>query len=202
MGLDVLGGLGGAGGIAGLAQPLAALVQRLINMSAGQIYVVSGRRSRAQQEALYAQYLARGKAPPVVARPGTSQHERGRAVDLGGPYGLMHRLARQLGLIFPVRGEPWHAQLGPGRSYYATGGIVRDTGPAFVHRGEGVFTPAQMRVLGAAMGDSASSGPSVYINNMPIYVGAGATETDGRRVARGFLDTLAQRRVMVDARIA
>lgn len=44
--------------------------------------IVSGRRSRASQERLWAAFL-RGDHPGPVARPGTSLHERGEAVDLG-----------------------------------------------------------------------------------------------------------------------
>lgn len=44
--------------------------------------IVSGRRSRSQQERLWARFQ-RGEHPGPVARPGTSLHERGEAVDLG-----------------------------------------------------------------------------------------------------------------------
>lgn len=52
----------------------AALAQRGIR-----VRVTSAKRSTAQQERLYA---ARGSNPYPVARPGTSKHELGLAVDL------------------------------------------------------------------------------------------------------------------------
>lgn len=39
-------------------------------------------RSVAQQAVLYAEYLARLMAPPIVAKPGTSNHGNGIAVDI------------------------------------------------------------------------------------------------------------------------
>jgi len=43
--------------------------------------VTSTRRTRREQEALYARWLA-GRNPYPVARPGTSDHELGWAVDI------------------------------------------------------------------------------------------------------------------------
>lgn len=199
--------VGGPSGIGGLAQPLAGLVQRMISMSAGQIGITSGLRSRAQQETLYAQYLARGKAPPIVARPGTSKHERGLAADLHGPYGLMHRLGKQLGLIFPVPGEPWHVELGGGgrRSLYREGGIVGSRG-GIVHPGEAVLTHAdQMGFMRLIRGRDGGTVIQVQAGAVVINMPAGATEDQARRLGgsagKGFIDVLARRSVMTDARI-
>lgn len=74
--------------------------------------ILSGARSTERQRQLYEDYLA-GRGNPANP-PGTSWHEYGSglrggewafAVDLNEPY--PHG---QPGLIFPIRGEPWHAQ--------------------------------------------------------------------------------------------
>ena len=56
--------------------------------------IVSGFRSRAAQEALWAR---RDSNPYPVARPGTSQHERGLAIDV--PPGFAPRLAGVAGAV-------------------------------------------------------------------------------------------------------
>ncbi len=50
----------------------------------GQVVLLAGSAFRdiAQQGVLYAQYLARAMLPPVVAKPGTSNHGAGIAVDI------------------------------------------------------------------------------------------------------------------------
>jgi LAS superfamily LD-carboxypeptidase LdcB len=50
-----------------------------------------------------------------VARPGTSAHERGLAVDLGGDIALAVRLVERLDLPLsrPMAHEPWHFELSP-----------------------------------------------------------------------------------------
>lgn len=50
-------------------------------------HVTSGYRSRAKQEQLYADKLA-GRHQGPVAKPGTSDHERGQAIDIGFAPGL------------------------------------------------------------------------------------------------------------------
>lgn len=47
----------------------------------------------------------------ATAIPGTSKHERGEAVDVGGDRSLAARLAPQFGLGLTVPGEPWHFEV-------------------------------------------------------------------------------------------
>jgi hypothetical protein len=100
-------------GIAGLYDPLASIVQRIVNESGGSVGVASGWRDSRKQASLFAAWKAgRGnKAAP----PGSSQHERGAAVDFSGSLGVWQRLAAKYGLVFPVKGENWHAEH-PGQS--------------------------------------------------------------------------------------
>jgi hypothetical protein len=82
--------------------------------------VNSGWRSRAYQEELFdqavAQYGSAAQAARWVARPGTSVHEAGDAVDIG-PDGAATWLARHgasYGLCQIYANEPWHYELRPG----------------------------------------------------------------------------------------
>ncbi len=76
--------------------------------------VVSDWRSRAEQQALYARYLA--GAGNLAAPPGHSMHEVGRAFDIDSSFlGAQPEVRDWLtanGWSFPVAGEPWHAEWG------------------------------------------------------------------------------------------
>ena len=111
----------GAGG--GHLHPLlASAVDSLVGASGGSIFVNSGYRSGAEQSFLWAEALKKyGSAEAAddwVAPPGTSMHERGLAVDLGGDIALALRLIERLGLPLwrPMDHEPWHFELVGSRS--------------------------------------------------------------------------------------
>jgi hypothetical protein len=101
---------------------LSRAVRRLIQAAAGRLRVVSGYRSTARQTELWEQALARyGSAEAAddwVARPGTSMHEMGLAVDLAGDLDLAVELIDRLGLPLhrPLPNEPWHFELLGGRA--------------------------------------------------------------------------------------
>lgn len=85
-----------------------------------------GTRTRAQQQAFWNAFVKRGYRPPLVAQPGTSNHEArngeklGRAADVGVErtgqnIGAVHgarAIMRRLGLCLPVPGEDWHVEEG------------------------------------------------------------------------------------------
>jgi D-alanyl-D-alanine dipeptidase len=78
------------------------------------LHVNSSYRTRAQQAALYAAYM--NGDGNLAARPGTSRHEQGNALDLslaGVPVGNFPRMRAALasrGLTFNVPSEPWHVE--------------------------------------------------------------------------------------------
>lgn len=83
------------------------------------IVLNSGWRSRAYQVLLFEEAVAeRGSesaAAAWVARPGTSVHEAGAAVDVG-PYAAIDWLVQHgadLGLCQVYANEPWHFELDP-----------------------------------------------------------------------------------------
>lgn len=105
------------GSTVGLHPDLATAVQRLVEESVGRVRVVSGLRSPERQEQLWAEALREHGSPEAaddwVARPGSSMHERGLAVDLGGDLAEAVRLIDELDLPLhrPLAHEPWHFEL-------------------------------------------------------------------------------------------
>lgn len=101
----------------GLHPDLAAAAAALVSAGAERIWVTSGWRSPDEQIVLWTEALRRygtaEEADDWVARPGTSMHERGLAVDLGGDLSLARRLIAELGLplVAPLANEPWHFEL-------------------------------------------------------------------------------------------
>lgn len=93
----------------GLEGEFGSKVSQLLAEAGGKVHIVSGRRSRAEQEELYRRYKA--GTGNLAAKPGTSNHEHGAAVDFGGDLELVAKLAPKYGLHAPVRGEPWHWEL-------------------------------------------------------------------------------------------
>lgn len=94
----------------GVNPQLAEIARKILAESGGAITISSGRRSREEQQRLYERYRA-GKGP-LAAKPGTSRHEHGEAIDFGGDMELLARLGRKYGLSNSVPGEPWHWTLG------------------------------------------------------------------------------------------
>jgi hypothetical protein len=100
----------------GLVEPFRSRVEELLRAAGGQVTVVSGFRTYAQQVALRRTngcpdiYTSPASSCDVpTARPGESQHEKGLAVDFGGNLALAATLAGGLGLkrtVMPK--EPWH----------------------------------------------------------------------------------------------
>jgi hypothetical protein len=74
-------------------------------------------RFMEEQQHEYAEYLARSKAPPQVARPGYSKHQNGVAWDVSVGGTTSSREYRALAELAPMNGwantgasfgEPWH----------------------------------------------------------------------------------------------
>jgi hypothetical protein len=98
---------GGEAGRRGLVPELTAALRRAEALLGVPVPISSGYRSAAAQRALW---TARAANPYPVARPGTSAHERGRAVDV--PRSFAERLAAvgpRVGLCRPLpRTDPVH----------------------------------------------------------------------------------------------
>jgi hypothetical protein len=75
------------------------------------ITITSGFRSRAEQEKLYAAY--KNGTGNLAAKPGTSNHESGDALDLGPPsaFAWLKQNAGRFGFKNKIASEPWHWSL-------------------------------------------------------------------------------------------
>jgi hypothetical protein len=77
-----------------------------------QIVVVSGFRSSEKQQELYDGYINHKPGYNKAAKPGTSNHEKGLAVDIEGwATSLPESTFIKFGLHRPVTGENWHVEL-------------------------------------------------------------------------------------------
>jgi hypothetical protein len=100
----------GAVGVEGLTPAMQAAVTRAGALLGAPIPISSGFRSFAQQAALWA---ARATNPYPVARPGTSMHERGLAVDVARTFvATLRGVAAAAGLCQPLPvTDPVHFEL-------------------------------------------------------------------------------------------
>ncbi len=101
-------------GFDGLEPTFAQKLQAMIAASGGKITIRSGFRSVGEQQSLWdaalKKYGSASAARKWVAPPGSSNHNKGAAVDLGGDLALAHKLAPRFGLNFPMGHEPWHVE--------------------------------------------------------------------------------------------
>lgn len=114
-------------------------LNKLLAASGGKVTVKSGKRSTARQAQLWADALKKYKDPEIadnwVARPGTSNHEKGLAADLAyadaAAKAWVHQHAAEFGLRFPMANEDWHIELlgGGGGSKKAQSAPTGKAGP-------------------------------------------------------------------------
>jgi hypothetical protein len=97
-------------GVEGLTPEMAAAVARAGALAGAPVPISSGWRSRAQQAALWA---ARHTNPYPVARPGTSRHELGLAIDVPRSFvATLRGVAAAAGLCQPLPvTDPVHFEL-------------------------------------------------------------------------------------------
>lgn len=103
------------GDVQGLDSELLSKLAQVGQRLGKKLTISSGFRSRQEQEVLYQKYL--NGTGNLAAKPGTSNHESGNAADVqvdgqnlaSNPQAK--RIALELGLHFPVPGEPWHVEL-------------------------------------------------------------------------------------------
>ncbi len=101
------GPLSSSASTAGLHRNLLASIRRAEAIIGRALRITSGLRSRAEQEALWRN---RHRNPFPVARPGTSAHERGLAVDVSPlDLGDLVPIAADVGLCRPLpEADPVH----------------------------------------------------------------------------------------------
>jgi hypothetical protein len=131
-------------GTVGMNQQLADRSQDFIQDNPG-TSMTSGVRSTADQARLYAD---RDNNPNPVAVPGTSAHERGAAVDIGGMSPAARSQLPQYGLAQPVANDPPHVQLAAQPTAAApTPGVAKVSG---------AISPAVLQAATSPYADSAT----------------------------------------------
>jgi len=163
----------------GMQEPMKSAVINMLTAGGGRIHVSSGVRSNARQQQLWANALNKYGDPEIadnwVARPGTSNHEHGWAVDITGDKAWAHQVAGQFGMGFPLGNEDWHmewagehrpgsATAGPGGQWQ--GGVMYDlnyTDPTAVQDPQDVLANRLHSVLNIIGLDPASAGPGVTV---------------------------------------
>lgn len=100
----------GVGGIEGLTPAMQAAIARAEALLGQPVPITSGWRSPAQQQWLWDH---RDTNPYPVARPGTSMHERGLAIDVPSWFvAPLRSVAAEAGLCFPLpESDPIHFEL-------------------------------------------------------------------------------------------
>ena len=110
---DALTGVSLDGVNPSLVSNLSKAATEFFQRTGKKVIVNSGKRSTERQAQLYDAYI-HGRSPYPAARPGTSMHEKGLAVDIDvNQAAMMDQLGilRKYGLDRPVQGDPVHIQL-------------------------------------------------------------------------------------------
>lgn len=149
-----------------LVDPLASRLLALLELFGGRVLIISGRRSYAEQSVLWNNYLVGGN---LAARPGTSNHEKGRAADLrivdsSVTWQQVHDIGATYGLRFPIASEDWHVEedpawvepeepdMTPQDLAHALGGTLDGFGRVVIPLGDGQLYPIG-NVLGFIHGE-------------------------------------------------
>ena len=148
--------------LAGLAEPLRSRLGLLLAGTGDRVWIVSGRRSIEEQAQLRRAHCGTSwsdvwrkpanQCSPPTAIPGSSKHESGQAVDLGGDLALAERLGQALGMGTPIESEDWHFEISA-TAHALTGGdpggVVTDKIGDVLDGPAGVVTDAVGSALGA-----------------------------------------------------
>lgn len=116
------------GKIQGLNQRLLAALCATAEELGSPITVVSGFRSIEEQRRLFEGFKKGLPGFNMAAPPGKSNHNFHTAADIR-PRLAGNAVAARHGLLFPVRGEPWHAEIADAKSQAVRAEPVYEGGP-------------------------------------------------------------------------
>lgn len=175
-------------GFEGLDPMFGARLRKMIADSGGRIWLNSGFRSVERQAQLYDEAVRKygeAGAGKWVAPPGKSNHNHGRAGDLGFTdegREWAHANAHRYGLHFPMSWEPWHiepldtavdpnfdAYTEPPLDHAAIGSPEQLNDPAYQMTKILAILDQDVR----AAFDPAASGPDIAAAGSPLDVSAG-----------------------------
>lgn len=170
-------GFARGGMVTGDTDVLPALMSRLQAMSqqtGRSIFIQSGRRTLAEQAALFAQ-----KGPGLAAAPTpNAPHVRGIAADITPGAAAFSGVAGRFGLYFPMSYEPWHIQLqdpgAGGMGARGSAGVAGGMGLGHIRlRGVGRRQPGVPGALRQRAGDMYAGGLQRRINQTLDRMGGG-----------------------------
>jgi TP901 family phage tail tape measure protein len=116
----------------------------------GGLSIVSGFRNRQQQAALYDAYKRGVPGQARAAKPGSSMHEKGLAIDHSpNSTASMRATASNFRLYYPMGDEPWHVQPLEVRSF-DRGGYL-EPGFTLAHNGTGAPEPVGSAAMAPEM---------------------------------------------------
>jgi len=163
---EMVAGRSGGQAIAGNMDGINPKLANAVNMAASEyfdatgrrIQITSGLRDSSKQAQLYQAYIS-GKSPYPAARPGTSKHEKGFALDINSAdAAAMDKMGilAKYGLSRPVPNDPVHIEMaglgGGGESSGGGGGYAEKGG------GEGGGGGRAPAAAAASVAPAASSG--------------------------------------------
>ncbi len=172
----VTAGVGGGGGAIGNVTGLQPIVKAAIRWARANGWsgsVTSGFRTYAEQAALFA-----SKGPGLAARPGSSNHERGLAIDITDSAGFaraMRTAPKNARLYSRMAHEPWHwsttgyqkgGRLPAFAGWHRRGGSFTANGPTMFGAGESGSERVTITPKGRSRAGGSGSGVSVHISNI------------------------------------
>jgi hypothetical protein len=103
----------------GVNSTLLGRLAKLAQDNNKKINIESGLRSTEEQKKLYDGYINHKPGYNKAAKPGTSNHEKGLAVDVSDSWvkDLSESQMNQYGLTKPVKGENWHIETTMGTEF-------------------------------------------------------------------------------------
>lgn len=149
---------------------------------ASDISINSGFRSVARQKELFdaavSKYGSVAAARKWVAPPGNSQHNFGRAADLGfgsdAARDWTHQNAGQYGLKFPMANEPWHIETATARGGAGLGGASSSVEAVNMLADSTKKAAGNVDVFGGGLGKMGSA-----LSSFPAAPAAGASGGGG-----------------------
>lgn len=172
----VTAGVGGGGGAIGNVTGLQPIVKAAIRWARANGWtgsVTSGFRTYAEQAALFA-----SKGPGLAARPGSSNHEKGLAIDITDSAGFaraMRTAPKNARLYSRMAHEPWHwsttgyqkgGRLPAFAGWHRRGGSFTANGPTMFGAGESGSERVTITPKGRSRAGGSGSGVSVHISNI------------------------------------
>ena len=142
--------------------------------------LTSGTRTNDEQWKLYDDWVAGGRKGPVVARPGSSKHETGNAIDVDMKKATPEQIQalKDKGFKQTVASEPWHFELvaAPATSAPSISAAPATTAPTTATT---AAAPAAAKPVGTSPVVSTAAAPTLPQAGAPFKMAPGVAESAG-----------------------